>query len=157
MRHLPYRLGVGTMLMNKDGGVFVGRRFSEPESDAWQMPQGGIDAGEDPRKAAFRELFEETGVASAEIIAETAGWLDYKLPDELVPAIWGGRYAGQRQKWYLLRFTGTDNDVNINGADPEFCAWKWERPQNLPGLIVPFKRALYDKILRAFAAHIDAS
>ncbi|MET0156103.1 MAG: RNA pyrophosphohydrolase [Rickettsiales bacterium] len=155
MRYLPYRLGVGAMLLNKKGLVFVGRRSSPQGSEAWQMPQGGIDDGESPEAAVRRELREETGVESAEIIAETPGWLSYRLPAELAATLWGGRFAGQRQKWYLMRFTGDDGEININGEHPEFCMWKWERPAGLPSLIVSFKRTLYMEALAAFKAHLS--
>lgn len=155
MRCLPYRLGVGAMLLNKDGLAFVGRRFSP--SDAWQMPQGGIDAGESPEEAVRRELREETGVTRAEIIAETPGWLNYRLPDEVAAKMWGGRYCGQRQKWYLMRLVGDDSDVDIAGETPEFSCWKWEEPAVLPDLIVPFKRDLYVAALNAFSHHLKAA
>jgi len=149
---LPYRAGVGVMLMNAAGDVFVGQRL-DSSLEAWQMPQGGIDEGEDPRTAAFRELYEETGVEAhlAEIVAETAGWLCYDLPDDLVGKIWDGRYCGQRQKWFAMRFLGCDADVRIDLHEPEFRTWRWASPKLLPDLIVPFKRPLYADILREFA------
>jgi putative (di)nucleoside polyphosphate hydrolase len=144
-----YRQGVGVMLVNPGGRVFVGRRIDFTD-EAWQMPQGGIDPGEAPWDAALRELEEETGVGAhlVERLAETDGWLTYDLPPELQPRLWGGRYRGQRQKWYALRFLGTDADVNINTRHPEFSAWKWTDADDLPQLIVPFKRALYAEVLR---------
>src|SRR5688572_12521661 len=120
---LPYRPCAGVMALNKEGLVFVGKRISGAE--AWQMPQGGIDPGESPEQAARRELAEETGIVKAELVAETKGWLDYKLPPELIPTLWGGRYGGQRQKWFLLRFEGEDSDVNIRTLHPEFSEWRW--------------------------------
>ena len=149
---LPYRAGVGVMLMNPAGEVFVGQRL-DSTLEAWQMPQGGIDDGEEPRAAAFRELYEETGVEAhlAEIVAESTGWLCYDLPDDLVGKIWGGQYCGQRQKWFVMRFLGTDADVRIDLHEPEFRTWRWASPKLLPELIVPFKRKLYAEILAEFA------
>ena len=146
---LPYRLGVGMMLLNAANEVFVGRRI-DTSAEAWQMPQGGIDEGEDPRAAALRELAEEIGTDKAEILAETEGWLDYDLPAELVPKVWKGRYRGQRQKWYALRFLGTDSDIDLEAHHPEFEAWKWVPMREVPGIIVPFKRDLYRRIVDSF-------
>ena len=150
---LPYRQNVGVMLMNHAGEVFVGQRL-DSEVAAWQMPQGGIDKGEDPRTAALRELEEETGVSRGlvEIVAETEGWVAYDLPHDLVPKIWKGRYRGQEQKWFLMRFKGTDADVKIDQEHPEFSAWRWIAPADLAGQIVPFKRAVYEAVLTEFAA-----
>lgn len=147
---LPYRPCVGIMLFNPVGQVFVARRI-DMVSEAWQMPQGGIDEGEDPRVAALRELEEEIGTAKAEILAETPDWLNYDLPDELVGKLWGGRFRGQRQKWFAMRFTGRDSDIDIETDEPEFLEWKWVAPQALPDLIVPFKRELYAELVRRFA------
>jgi putative (di)nucleoside polyphosphate hydrolase len=119
-------------------------------SEAWQMPQGGIDAGETPREAALRELEEEIGTAKAEIMAESRDWLTYELPDWLVPKVWGGRYRGQRQKWFAMHFTGVDADINIATETPEFLDWKWEDINRLPELIVPFKRKLYQDVVAEF-------
>jgi putative (di)nucleoside polyphosphate hydrolase len=145
---LPYRPGVGVMLINKKGRVFVAQRIDMPGA-AWQMPQGGIDAGEDPRKAAFRELKEETGTKKAEIIGETRGWLDYDLPAEILREIsWGRRYRGQTQKWFAMRFLGSDDDIDIEAdKHPEFSAWKWAPVGSLTRLIVPFKRELYKRVV----------
>ncbi|NBR91319.1 MAG: RNA pyrophosphohydrolase, partial [Rhodobacteraceae bacterium] len=150
---LPYRQNVGVMLMNHAGEVFVGQRL-DSEVAAWQMPQGGIDKGEAPRDAALRELEEETGVSRdlVEIMAETEGWVAYDLPHDLVPKIWKGRYRGQEQKWFLMRFNGTDAEVKIDQEHPEFSAWRWIAPADLPGQIVPFKRAVYEAVLTEFAA-----
>lgn len=152
---LPYRPCVGVMLMNEQGHIFVGQRLDN-DTPAWQMPQGGVDAGEAPRDAALRELWEETGVTAdkAEIIAETDGWLPYDLPHDIVPRIWKGRYRGQEQKWFLLRFTGTDSDVNIATEHPEFSEWRWLPAEELVENIVPFKRDVYTRVLDAFADHL---
>ena len=148
---LPYRLGVGAALFNAQGLVFIGRRAGGRFPMAWQMPQGGIDEGEAPADAVLRELEEETGTAKADIIAESRAWLTYDLPDELAGVAWGGKYRGQKQKWFALRFTGTDSDFDIDADDkPEFCEWRWAALQELPGLIVPFKRRLYDDIVAEF-------
>jgi len=146
---LPYRPCVGVMLLNRHGQAFVARRIDMP-SEAWQMPQGGIDEGEDPRTAAFRELREEIGTDKAEILAESRDWLTYDLPPDLLGKIWNGRYRGQRQKWFVMRFTGTDADINIDTDEPEFLDWKWAEIDRLPSLIVPFKRALYERIVAEF-------
>jgi putative (di)nucleoside polyphosphate hydrolase len=145
---LPYRPCVGLMLINRAGDVFVGQR-NDRDSDAWQMPQGGVDKGEAPRDAALRELLEETGITSdlIEIIGETKGWLEYDLPHELVPRIWKGRYRGQEQKWFLMRFTGTDDQVNIETKHPEFSHWRWQDVDQLVDNIVPFKRDVYVRVL----------
>lgn len=152
---LPYRPCVGVMLVNAEGGVFVGQRIDNP-TDAWQMPQGGVDKGEDPRDAALRELWEETGVDAAlvTIEAETEGWLPYDLPHDLVPRIWKGRYRGQEQKWYLLRFQGADSDVNIQTDHPEFSEWRWLPVDQLVEKIVPFKRDVYRRVIAAFETYL---
>jgi putative (di)nucleoside polyphosphate hydrolase len=147
---IGYRPAVGIMLLNRNGKVFVARRIDMPAMPAWQMPQGGIDAGETPRQAARRELQEEVGTDKAEILGESRGWLRYDLPAELAGGIWGGRYRGQRQKWFVMRFAGNDRDINLATEHPEFDAWQWIAPERLPELIVPFKRALYVDILTEF-------
>jgi putative (di)nucleoside polyphosphate hydrolase len=149
---LPYRPGVGVMLVNAAGLVFVGQRL-DSKLEAWQMPQGGIDAGEDPVTAAFRELEEETGVPAhlAEIIAETADWHYYDLPADLIGTIWKGRYAGQRQKWFAMRFLGSDADVAIDQPHPEFKAWRWAEVSTLVDMAVPFKRDLYADIIHSLS------
>ena len=150
---LRYRRGVGIMLLDRAGRVFVGRRIDTPE--AWQMPQGGIDPGESPRQAALRELEEETGTAKAEIVAETTDWLRYELPPALRGKAWGGGYRGQEQKWFAMRFLGDDRDIDLAAHHPEFDAWKWAPATALPGLIVPFKRALYEAVLKEFAPILE--
>lgn len=149
---LPYRPCVGLMLANRDGRVFVGRRIDNKEGDAWQMPQGGIDKGEDEDTAALRELGEETGLLAhhVDIIARSAEHLRYDLPDELLGRIWGGKYRGQSQRWFLLRFKGEDSDVDLATHDPEFDAWQWLEADQLVEMIVPFKRALYRKVIEEF-------
>ncbi len=146
---LPYRPGVGIMLFNGAGLVLVARRI-DMVSEAWQMPQGGIEEGERPIDAAFRELAEEIGTAKAEVLAEAEGWLDYDLPHDLVAKLWQGRFRGQTQKWFAMRFTGVDGDIDIATKHPEFSAWKWAEPAALPDLIVPFKRDLYAELVRRF-------
>ncbi len=152
---LPYRPCVGVMLANAKGEVFVGQRIDN-DAAAWQMPQGGVDAGEAARDAALRELWEETGVEAhlVRVEAETEGWLPYDLPHELVPNIWKGRYRGQEQKWFLLRFVGEDSDVNIATDHPEFSKWRWLPADELVDNIVPFKRAVYAAVLKEFATHL---
>ena len=151
----PYRKGVGIMLLNPAGLVFVARRIDAP-GEAWQMPQGGIDAGETAREAALRELEEETGTAKAEVVGETRGWLRYDLPDELASRAWRGRYRGQEQKWFAMRFLGRDSDIDIATEHPEFSAWRWVAIGSLQDLIVPFKRRLYADVVAAFGDLADA-
>jgi len=153
--NLPYRPCAGVMMINRDGLVFVGQRI-DTTLEAWQMPQGGIDPGEDARAAAIRELGEETGVVPhhLELIAEAAEELTYDLPPEMIGKVWKGRYRGQRQRWFLFRFTGADGDIDIRTEHPEFRAWRWAAPAELPDIIVPFKRALYEQVLAAFSDHL---
>ncbi|HMT43628.1 MAG TPA: RNA pyrophosphohydrolase [Chakrabartia sp.] len=155
MTEKAYRPCAGIMLLNADGKVFVGQRL-DSLGDAWQMPQGGIDEGEDPRDAALRELWEETGIEPhlVEIVTQSANEHFYDLPDHLQGKMWGGKYVGQRQIWFLLRFTGSDADVNIETEHQEFRAWQWAQPDSLVELIVPFKRELYANVLSEFAAHL---
>jgi putative (di)nucleoside polyphosphate hydrolase len=157
---LPYRPCVGIMLINAEGRVFIGRRADhdgEPEGRGawWQMPQGGLDAGEDPEAAARRELAEETGVRSARFVARTRDWLTYDLPAELIGVAWGGRYRGQKQLWFAARFEGEDSEIDIGPRDghaQEFDAWRWAALDELPSLIVPFKRKVYLAVIEEFAA-----
>ncbi|QFT45047.1 RNA pyrophosphohydrolase [Roseivivax sp. THAF40] len=145
---LPYRPCVGVVLANPKGEIFVGQRF-ETKEPAWQMPQGGIDPGETPREAALRELLEETGVP-ADLVrpeAETRDWVSYDLPHDIVPRIWKGRYRGQKQKWFLLRFLGEDGQVNIATKHPEFSEWRWLAPDAVVEQIVPFKRPVYEAVI----------
>lgn len=157
-----YRPCVGVMLVNREGLVFVGRRRNKAlrehvdATHEWQMPQGGIDEGEDPYEACLRELYEETNVRSVSLIAEAPDWYHYDLPEDIAREAWRGRYKGQTQKWYALRFDGEDHEIDIHepagGAHkPEFDAWRWEPVQNLPSLIIPFKRPVYEKVVEAFA------
>lgn len=148
---LPYRPCAGVMLLNVQRKVFVGQRL-DSTLEAWQMPQGGIEEGEDPRDAAIREIGEETGIARhhVEIVARAPGELFYELPADLVGKLWKGRWRGQRQVWFLAKFTGADVDINIATEHPEFRAWKWADPADLPAMIVPFKKTLYEDVLKAF-------
>ena len=146
---LPYRRGVGVVLVNRAGKVFVAERIDTP--DAWQMPQGGIDAGERPRTAAKRELKEETGTDKARIIAESRDWLTYDLPANLVGKVWKGKYRGQKQKWFVMLFEGQDADIDLAAEHPEFSRWKWLSFAQLPRVIVGFKRALYRQVVAEFA------
>jgi putative (di)nucleoside polyphosphate hydrolase len=146
---LPYRPCVGIMLFNPDGKVFVGKRIDQTV-EGWQMPQGGIDKGESPKEAALRELQEEVGTDKAQIIGEMQDWITYDLPAHLVGVAFHGKYKGQRQKWFALRFTGRDEDINLTTHEPEFCAFQWVDLQTLPGLIVPFKREAYKRVIAAF-------
>jgi len=157
---LPYRPCVGVAVLNRDGRVFVGRRIGGPEhvdlTHVWQMPQGGIDAGEDPWPAALRELYEETNIRSVTKLGEVPEWLTYDIPRAIIGEAWQGRYRGQRQKWYALRFTGNESEIDIahpaGGAHkPEFGEWRWEKIEKLPSLVVPFKRGVYERVVAEFA------
>jgi putative (di)nucleoside polyphosphate hydrolase len=153
---LPYRRCVGAVLFNPDGRVLVARRADLPNAEGapggWQLPQGGIDAGEDPAVAIFRELAEEIGTAKAEILAEHPDWLNYDLPPELLGKALGGRFRGQTQRWFALRFLGTEDEIRLDlDPHPEFDAWRWARLDELPALAVGFKRAIYETLARDFA------
>ena len=153
MTDLPYRPAAGIMLVNADNKVWVGQRL-DSSLDAWQMPQGGLDEGEDSEQGALRELQEETGIRPdlVEIVARHGEELYYDLPEDLAGKLWKGRWRGQRQTWFLARFLGSDADVDIATPHPEFRAWKWCEPADLPAMIVPFKKKLYEQVLEAFGA-----
>lgn len=143
----PYRDGVGIILVNRIGQVFIGQR-SDIDQPAWQMPQGGIEVGECPHQAALRELSEEAGTQKVEIVAETAGWITYDLPMNLSYTVWNGLYRGQRQKWYVMRFTGCDADIDVTkGHPPEFSSWRWVKPEMVVSHVVNFKRDLYTRVI----------
>jgi putative (di)nucleoside polyphosphate hydrolase len=148
---LPYRSNVGIMMVNKTGYIFVGQRLDNNQN-AWQMPQGGIDAGEDPETAAYRELLEETGVNQQNVrfLASSSRWLSYDLPEDLIPTLWNGKFRGQKQKWFLFKFLGKDGDINIATEHPEFSKWKWISKENLLEEIVPFKKSVYEDVLKEF-------
>jgi len=155
---LPYRPCAGMMVLNRAGLAFIGRRSSGPEhidaTHVWQMPQGGIDRGEDPYNGALRELYEETNISSVEKLGEIAEWLVYDLPREIVGQAWKGKFRGQKQKWYALRFTGPESEINIahpaGGHKPEFIDWRWVAMSKLPELVVPFKRQTYERVVAEF-------
>jgi putative (di)nucleoside polyphosphate hydrolase len=162
---LPYRPCAGLCVLNAKGRVFIGRRTSGPEhidaTHVWQMPQGGIDDGEEAYPAALRELYEETNIRSVQKLGEIRGWLKYDIPRAIVGEAWGGKYRGQKQKWYALRFTGKDSEIDIanpaGGHDPEFVEWRWEPMENLPDLVVPFKRKTYERVVNAFSKFAAAA
>lgn len=155
MTDLPYRPCVGVMLINDRGEIFAGRRI-DSDVPAWQMPQGGIDKGEDPEPAALRELWEETGITAdlVEMIGRTEDWVTYDLPPELLGKVWKGKYRGQKQKWFLFRFKGTDDQVNIASEHPEFAEWRWIGAEAMVAGIVPFKRQVYEQVVAAFRPHL---
>lgn len=163
-RTLPYRPCVGQMVLNRQGLVWVGRRLAEPDGEMagsrklWQMPQGGIDEGEEPLQAALRELYEETGMRNVTLIEEAPDWVRYDLPDELIGVVWKGRYRGQMQKWFAFRFEGDDSEIRIDpppgGHEAEFSEWAWKPMSDLVDLIVPFKRKVYEEVVAAFR-HLD--
>ncbi|MBN8920851.1 MAG: RNA pyrophosphohydrolase [Rhizobiales bacterium] len=157
---LPYRPCIGITVLNRDGRVFIGRRAGGPEhideTHVWQMPQGGLDDGEDPYACALRELYEETSIRSVERLASIDDWLTYDIPREILGQAWKGKYRGQTQKWFALRFTGDDSEIDVQHPGggkhkAEFAAWRWEPMKNLPGLVVPFKRKIYERVAKDFA------
>lgn len=163
--HAGYRACVGAFVVSRSGGIFVGRRREKKKREhvapgfEWQMPQGGVDPGEDARAAALRELYEETNIRSVEPLAEAPHWFAYDLPDDIAQEAWGGRYRGQTQKWFAFRFAGAEAEIDVErpggGAHkPEFDAWRWARLDELPGLIIPFKRPVYERVVEAFGALI---
>jgi putative (di)nucleoside polyphosphate hydrolase len=156
----PYRSCVGVMLLNRVGLVFIGRRLGGPEHvdaiHSWQMPQGGLDQGEDPYEAALRELYEETSVRSVSKLAESKDWHAYDLPSEVGKQAWKGKYRGQKQKWFALRFTGNENEIDVlrpggGHHKPEFLEWRWEKMERLAELVIPFKRKVYEQVVREFS------
>ncbi len=144
---LPLRIGVGAIVLNKDNKVLVGKRKDNP-IDKWQMPQGGVDKEEDLYSALKRELYEETSIKSVKLISEIENWLTYELPDNLIGKIWKGKYRGQKQKWYILRFTGDEKEINVHTKNPEFLDWKWIKIEELPNCIVYFKKKVYEDLVK---------
>ena len=144
---LPMRIGVGAIVINKDNKIFVGKRKDFPINNKWQMPQGGVNDGENLVVALKRELEEETSIKSIKILKEIDEWTEYELPNYLLGKIWKGKFRGQKQKWFILKFTGTDDEINIKTSNPEFMEWKWENLENLPKIIVDFKKNLYEELI----------
>jgi len=151
---LPLRLGVGIIVLNKENKVFVGKRIDNP-TNKWQMPQGGVDRGENLVNAMKRELKEETSIGSIEILKELEGWTEYELPDYLLGKIWRGKYRGQKQKWFIVRFLGKDEEINLKTTHPEFIEWQWLDIKNLPSVIVHFKKKVYEKLLPVIRSFIN--
>ncbi len=153
VRSLPYRRNVGIMMLNADGLALVGHRV-DMKADAWQMPQGGIDDGEEPEHALWRELLEEVGTDKASVLARARDWMPYDFPLELQPTLWEGRFRGQTQMWFLLRFLGTDADLALDTHEREFTHTRWVKPEELPSMVIGFKRETYRKVLAEFAEHL---
>mgnify|MGYP006222805753 FL=1 len=154
MQKLPMRNGVGVIVLNNENKVFVGKRKDNPV-DKWQMPQGGVDIGESYLSAMKRELYEETSIKSIEILKEINGFFEYELPKNLVGIIWRGKFRGQKQKWFITRFIGNDNEINLQTKNPEFIEWKWIVPDELPKTIVDFKKKMYEELLETLKDFID--
>lgn len=163
LESLPYRPCAGITVFNSQGLVFIGRRAGGPEhvdaTHVWQMPQGGIDENEDPYKAALRELYEETNIRTVEKLGEIADWLAYDIPRDIIGEAWGGKYRGQKQKWYALRFTGAESEIDIAhpggwNHKPEFIDWRWAQLSELPDLVVPFKRPVYERVAKDFSQFV---
>jgi putative (di)nucleoside polyphosphate hydrolase len=157
---LPYRRCVGLTVLNAKGDVFIGRRTGGPEhvdlTHQWQMPQGGLDPGEEPYDCALRELYEETNIKSVERLGVIDDWLSYDIPEDILRQAWSGKYRGQTQKWFALRFTGDEREIDVTRPGggkhkPEFLTWRWEKMENLPGLVVPFKRPVYERVVKEFS------
>ena len=144
---LPLRVGVGAIVLNKENKIFVGKRTDQPHNNKWQMPQGGVNDGEDLISAVKRELDEETGIKNIKILKELDEWTEYELPHYLLGKIWKGKYRGQKQKWLVMKFEGNDDEINLGTDRPEFIDWKWVKPENLPKIIVDFKKKLYERLL----------
>ena len=151
---LPLRLGVGIVVLNKENKIFVGKRIDNP-INKWQMPQGGVDRGENLVNAMKRELKEETSIGSIEILKELEGWTEYELPDYLLGKIWRGKYRGQKQKWFIVKFLGKDEEINLKTTHPEFIEWQWLDIENLPSVIVHFKKKVYEKLLPVIKSFIN--
>ena len=154
IQKLPMRNGVGVIVLNNENKVFVGKRKDNPV-DRWQMPQGGVDIGESYLSAMKRELYEETSIKSIEILKEINGFFEYELPKNLVGIIWKGKFRGQKQKWFITRFIGNENEINLQTKNPEFIEWKWIIPDELPKTIVDFKKKMYDELLKTLKDFID--
>ncbi len=153
-KELPFRLGVGVVVLNKENKVFVGKRKDNPVNK-WQMPQGGVDNGEDLVVAMKRELDEETGIKNIKILKEIDGWSQYELPNYLLGRVWKGKYRGQKQKWFVVRFLGNDNEINLETKNPEFIEWQWIDIDSLPGVIVNFKKEVYERLVPKIKASIN--
>ena len=153
-KELPFRLGVGVVVLNKENKVFVGKRKDNPVNK-WQMPQGGVDNGEDLVGAMKRELSEETGIKNIKILKEIDGWSKYELPDYLLGKIWKGKYRGQKQKWFVVKFLGSDNEINLETKNPEFIEWQWIDIDSLPSVIVDFKKKVYEDLVPKIKASIN--
>ena len=153
-KNLPMRIGVGVIILNNENKVFVGKRRDNP-IDKWQMPQGGLDKGEDYISAMKRELYEETSIRNIEILKEIEGFFEYELPKNLVGIIWRGKFRGQKQKWFIVRFIGKEKEINLKTKNQEFIEWKWILPNELPKVIVNFKKNMYEQLLKNIQSFIN--